>query len=511
MATRPADRYPGARALVFDVERWLADVPVSVYREPFRRRLARWERRHKNLVHGGVTALAIAAVGLAVIGAAVSREKEATEAARKKAEVSALTAQADLHLAADTVFYLSQVSDVQLNRVPGSDGVRKDMTNRAYRLFQDILKRGGSTDPRLLRLAERVYLNAGKVRWLIGDFPGAKAAYGDEIQVCEQALKLPPDDSPTGRSSLATAYREMADFLQDNGRDREAAAYFTKARRLAERLVAEFDGLSPVEQKEVRRGGGWTAVKHGEFQRGQGAWDDARRSYRQGIDLLTPLAGNPREWYWYRLYIGWAHRGLGEIATEAGDAAAAEREFAEAIRIDRGVLAERKDREPDPCHDLGITLYRYGRSLAADRARAGDAEAAFDEAVHLLRGICDESPGVYWYHRDLAEALTLRAARHAAAGRDAAAEADLDQARRLLTDLIARAPEDWINPGHLARVDLELGRLRLRQKRSDEARRLLGDAVRRLEAVTRDRPGAVGDLQSLDQARAALREATGRA
>ena len=52
MAPRPEDRYPSARALADDIERWLADEPVSVYREPLAARAGRWARRHKTLVVG---------------------------------------------------------------------------------------------------------------------------------------------------------------------------------------------------------------------------------------------------------------------------------------------------------------------------------------------------------------------------------------------------------------------------------------------------------------------------
>ena len=40
MATDPAERYATPRALADDVEHWLADEPVSAWREPIRRRRA---------------------------------------------------------------------------------------------------------------------------------------------------------------------------------------------------------------------------------------------------------------------------------------------------------------------------------------------------------------------------------------------------------------------------------------------------------------------------------------
>ena len=39
MATKPADRYAGGRALAEDVERWMADEPVTAYPEPWTRTL----------------------------------------------------------------------------------------------------------------------------------------------------------------------------------------------------------------------------------------------------------------------------------------------------------------------------------------------------------------------------------------------------------------------------------------------------------------------------------------
>jgi tetratricopeptide (TPR) repeat protein/tRNA A-37 threonylcarbamoyl transferase component Bud32 len=47
MAREPAARYATAQALAADVERWLADEPVTACREPLRARLGRWARRHQ--------------------------------------------------------------------------------------------------------------------------------------------------------------------------------------------------------------------------------------------------------------------------------------------------------------------------------------------------------------------------------------------------------------------------------------------------------------------------------
>ena len=56
MAHRPEDRYATPRALAEDVERWMADEPVSAWREPLSRRARRWARRNRPAVTAAAAA-----------------------------------------------------------------------------------------------------------------------------------------------------------------------------------------------------------------------------------------------------------------------------------------------------------------------------------------------------------------------------------------------------------------------------------------------------------------------
>jgi tetratricopeptide (TPR) repeat protein len=62
MAPRPEDRYASARALAEDVEHWLADEPVTAWREPWARRARRWARRHDSAVAATATAMLVSLV-----------------------------------------------------------------------------------------------------------------------------------------------------------------------------------------------------------------------------------------------------------------------------------------------------------------------------------------------------------------------------------------------------------------------------------------------------------------
>ena len=68
MGRDPESRYPTPRALAEDLQKWMADEPVSVWREPFSLRFSRWAKRHRTLVTSSSVA---AAIGLVTLGYAL--------------------------------------------------------------------------------------------------------------------------------------------------------------------------------------------------------------------------------------------------------------------------------------------------------------------------------------------------------------------------------------------------------------------------------------------------------
>jgi serine/threonine-protein kinase len=83
MALKPKDRYDSALALAADIEHWLADEPVSAYREPPLARWGRWVRRHKPAVAATVTA--ILAIVLLGAGGALWLERQQAERREEQA------------------------------------------------------------------------------------------------------------------------------------------------------------------------------------------------------------------------------------------------------------------------------------------------------------------------------------------------------------------------------------------------------------------------------------------
>ncbi len=85
MALDPANRYESPTTLAQEVDHWLADEPVSAYREPAPQQAARWARRHKPAVAALAVLLVSAIVALALNGMMVRAEKNRTEMQRRLA------------------------------------------------------------------------------------------------------------------------------------------------------------------------------------------------------------------------------------------------------------------------------------------------------------------------------------------------------------------------------------------------------------------------------------------
>jgi tetratricopeptide (TPR) repeat protein len=85
MAHDPQLRYPSATALGEDIEHWLADEPVSAWREPLSNRAARWARRHRTFAASTATVLLLGLVSLGVFVVAIGGKNSELARQRQRA------------------------------------------------------------------------------------------------------------------------------------------------------------------------------------------------------------------------------------------------------------------------------------------------------------------------------------------------------------------------------------------------------------------------------------------
>lgn len=78
MALEPRSRYKNPSDLAMDVERWMADEPVTAFRDPIRDRMARFLRRHKSWTVAGAGAVCLVAVCASLAAVMVNSARLAT-------------------------------------------------------------------------------------------------------------------------------------------------------------------------------------------------------------------------------------------------------------------------------------------------------------------------------------------------------------------------------------------------------------------------------------------------
>ena len=224
MALRPEDRYTTPRALAEDVERWMADEPVSAWREPRWRRLGRWGRRHKTVVTGAAALLVAAVVGLSVGTILINRERAEAEESFRQARS-----------AVDE--YFTTVSESTLLDVPGLQPLRKELLDSARRYYENFQRRR-ARDPSVGAEAAAASYRVAIITDMIGAKEAAMAAFQQAVALYEALVHAHPA-VPKYRSDLAICYFDLANLQGDRGRLDEALGTHRKALSLREALARD--------------------------------------------------------------------------------------------------------------------------------------------------------------------------------------------------------------------------------------------------------------------------------
>ena len=255
LALRPQDRYPAAKALADDVERWLADEPVSADREPWQERLRRWGRRHRTLVSTGATAAVLALAGLGIVAVLQARSRQ--ELSNKNDQLMAANqarglalekanGRVDLALTALGEFREAVDANLDVQNRPENTALRDALLETPlsfFRTLRDDLATDTNAQPEdRLKLAEAQFELARLTRD-IGNQEAAVAAAGEAVATLEALIKADGEGADVvgadaGRTLLG-AIALHATLLGDNGKGEEAKAAIDRGVELGNSLVAE--------------------------------------------------------------------------------------------------------------------------------------------------------------------------------------------------------------------------------------------------------------------------------
>ena len=224
MALEPQDRYGTCKVLADDIERWMADEPVTAWREPMSRRARRWARRNRTPVTAAVVALVAGVALLTVVAGVQGRANSALKRANdstNRALFQTRQMQAETQVAlAKSEESARQAEAVNTFLVDAFRSPDPRQNGRDVKVIDLLDKSRARLDRGFVgsQTSKGALLDAlGQTYKGLGLYDRAVTVHAQARLVREAALGMDHPDTLTSRSNLAAAYR-------DAGRVAEAIA-----------------------------------------------------------------------------------------------------------------------------------------------------------------------------------------------------------------------------------------------------------------------------------------------
>ncbi len=257
MAHDRASRYGTAIELAEDIRRWVADEPVSAWREPLGTRVRRWVGRHRTLVNSIVSLLATAIVALSIAIVLVSAAKRQTQNALEKATAATKSEQAEALHARNEAATSNAVIEALVNTFRVSDPIG----------VEGLGIRGGSESGRTLTARDVLDRNAKWVKEKLNDQPTVQATLMDTIgdvyrsmteyekaeRLLKSALEIRTRLHGRNHQDVAKSLLHLGWLNQDRGRLEEAEKQFRECIEMRTLLLGEehFDTLAATRHLAI--------------------------------------------------------------------------------------------------------------------------------------------------------------------------------------------------------------------------------------------------------------------
>jgi serine/threonine protein kinase/tetratricopeptide (TPR) repeat protein len=458
MAHRPEDRYPSCRALADDLDRWMADEPVTDWREPLARRARRWARRNRTAVTSAAVAMVAVVVGLSAV-LAVQTKSKADLATSLTRETNAKTALA--------------ATNAELTRSQAAVQARYDLAVEAIKTFHTgvsedfLLKQEQFKDvrDRLLKSASDFYGKLGALLGKESDLPSRRALWQANYEVAELTGKVgKPEDALAAHrqvlaARLALAAETQADsaskaevgrslsavagLLEATGRTGEAEVTYRKAEtRLVElaptiaesaaaravlascrsrlgwllHTMSRYDEalsayhLARADQEALAAVPGATAESRRELAdtilrvaillAATGKSSEAEAEYRKALAIQQKLADDHPAVSEFRSFLAVSHLNLGVLLWRTGKSSEAESEYRKALAIQQK-LADDNPAVTDFRSNLAISHQNLGW-LLSDTGKSSEAESQYRKALAIQQKLADDNPAVTQFRSRLA-------------------------------------------------------------------------------------------------------------
>jgi serine/threonine protein kinase/tetratricopeptide (TPR) repeat protein len=494
MSGQPQQRYGTALALAADVEHWLADEPVSAWREPWMTRLRRWSSRHRTVMAVGAAAAVVALVSLAaatlLLNAANQRERDARSLAEQNAQVAQdqrQTAEQNLQLARQAVDqYCRSVAQDPRLREHDLEDLRTGLLRTAAKFCDEFVRRQ-SDDPEVLAEQGRAYLLLGFITDETGAKPEAIAHYQKANAIFADLARDHPTVADYQRN-LAQGHDHLGKLFGDTGQPAAALEEYTAALHLREELLQTHTAEADYQND--------LAVSHsllGLWHKSDRQWDRAREELDQSIKIRKELLDRQPGVLAYQAGLADAHNNLAIVYRGLGQPKRVEEELLQVL-----ATWEERARAQPPDSDvrsrLATSHFNLG-VLYADQHRTDEAETSYKKALELRDELVRMHPTVTDYQSKLAHSHFSLGALYKESKRPVEADTAYARALALNQKLTESHPTVTAYAVDLGKTCCHLGYLKL--SKSQEALDWFDKAAHTHEAVLQRQPGQADARESL--------------
>ncbi len=234
----PDHRYATPQDVADDIERWLADEPVSAYRDPWIDRFARTVRRHRTAVAGVSAVLLTGLIALAVVAAVLNQGYRTERALNAQLAEANRLSERDFRDTRRMALSLVGHAERELSQTPGTESLRQTLTNLALDTYREFYDRRSVDDPDLRRDMAQLYRASGALDRFYARHDEAADKFAASILCLRQLLEDVPDD-PEILDLLAETLTEQAHELQITGSLEESEPLIEEADSIATRLLEQ--------------------------------------------------------------------------------------------------------------------------------------------------------------------------------------------------------------------------------------------------------------------------------
>jgi serine/threonine-protein kinase len=412
MALEPSGRYASALELASDIEKWMADEPVTAYPDQWMDRWMRWTRQHRLAVSACSAAGGMAVISLAVLLATVShsnrklsianaKEAAATQHAlsqQKIATTNAALADEQSGLARSVLQEVIERIQRDLRNVPAANQIRRDILQRSM-VGLAAVSQSLESRPTMDRMKMLAYRDLGDVYGLIGDDLGrsvSESAYQQfhaSMIIAESLAKTNPTDRQA-QIDLAAIYRRVGNSLLELKSAREAEEYLQK-----QMIIME--GLAEAEPQNLETQLSLVSSVNalGDYYFKERSFEKAASAYEQAFQIVNQLAASHPDLVLENREYVVSVNNLGELRSRQGKHSEAIAYFEQSLSVNR----QRWTATPDDVQvlqDLAYVLFALGGAFAA-QGEFTQVEPFYQEALQIRTRLHAMDPSNISWERQL--------------------------------------------------------------------------------------------------------------